>query len=218
VKKRTAATALFAYDRVLGVVVAGVDEAGRGCFAGPLLAAAVRLDYARLSQKQRRALAELNDSKQLTRARREALYPHVLAAASAIAISLRCARSIDTWGLHQQNLDANFSALTAVACPGAVLLADGFALPAIGAESPRKIVRGDSTSAAIACASIVAKVCRDRLMTQLALRHPGYGFERHAGYGTAAHQQAIRELGLCSQHRRSFKGVVELGEYALQLI
>jgi ribonuclease HII len=204
---KATASALFAYDEKLGTLIAGVDEAGRGAFAGPLLAAAVRLDYARLSKQQRQALAGLNDSKQLTRRRREALYPHVLAAASAVSLSMRCARSIDTWGLHKQNLNANYSALAGVACPHTVFLADGFALPAIEGELPLKIIRGDSTSAAIACASIIAKVCRDRLMVRLGLQYPGYGFERHAGYGTAAHQQAIRELGLCPQHRHSFKGV-----------
>ena len=137
---------------------------GRGAFAGPLLAAAVLLDYERLGEAQIAALAAVNDSKQLSAARRAALYPHILAAATAVAISVRGPQRIDLLGLHPMNLEANATALAQVSRPGAILLADGFALPAIADVVPRKIIHGDATSAAIACASIIAKVCRDRLM------------------------------------------------------
>ena len=198
------------YDRAHGAVVCGCDEAGRGCYAGPLVAAAVRLDYRRLSDHHWAALAALDDSKKLTRAVRERLYPAVLAAASAVAVTSRSAASIDRRGLHRMNLDANRAALAAVATPGAALLADGFQLAPIGDRPVSRVVGGDRTSAAIAAASIVAKVTRDRLMGRLAVAHPGYGFERHAGYGTKAHRDAIGRLGLTAQHRRSFRGLVEL--------
>jgi ribonuclease HII len=198
----------FDYDRAHGRLVAGCDEVGRACFAGPLVAAAVLFDYDRLDQD---LLAGLNDSKKLTPARREALYVRVLGCAARVAVVLRASRSIDVHGLQRMNLDALHRSLVRVAEPGCVLIADGdgFRLPPVGAVEPLNLVRGDSISAAVAAASIVAKVTRDRLMSRAAERWPGYGFERHKGYGTRQHREAIVRLGPCPLHRRSCRGVVE---------
>lgn len=199
---------LFDYDRAQGRLVAGCDEAGRACFAGPLVSAAVLFDYDRLDQG---LLDGLNDSKKLTPARREALYGRVLRCAARVAIVMRTSRSIDAYGLQRMNLDALHRSLVLVAEPGCVLIADGdgFKLPPVGAVEPLTLVRGDSTSSAVAAASIVAKVTRDRVMSRAAERWPGYGFERHYGYGTTQHREAIARLGLCPLHRRSCRGVTK---------
>lgn len=204
--------ALIGYDISHGKLIAGADEAGRGCFAGPLVAAAVLLDYSRLGPAQTaEMLAGLDDSKKLSAAARERLYPAVLAAASHFSIVGYSAERIDQSGLDNTNLLALHTVLSHVARPGAVLLSDGFKLPAVGdIQQPCQVSRGDQTSAAIAAASVLAKVTRDRLMGRASALYPGYGFERHAGYGTKAHQRAITELGLTPIHRRSVKGVVEL--------
>lgn len=182
---------------------------GRACFAGPLVAAAVLFDYDRLDED---LLAGLNDSKKLAPARREALYVRVLGCAARVAVVLRTRRSIDAHGLDRMNLDALHSSLVlVVAEPGCVLIVDGdrFTLPPVGAVEPLSLVRGDGTSAAVAAASIVAKVTRDRLMSRAAERWPGYGFERHKGYGTRQHREAIARLGPCPLHRRSCRGVAQ---------
>lgn len=197
---------LFDYDRTQGRLVAGCDEAGRACFAGPLVAAAVLFDYDRLDEE---LLAGLNDSKKLTPARREELYGPILGCAARVAVELRTSHSIDVHGLQRMNLDALHRSLDRVAEPGCVLIADGdgFKLPPVEAVEPLTLVRGDSTSAAVAAASVVAKVTRDRLMSRAAERWPGYGFERHYGYGTPQHREAIARLGPCPLHRRSCRGV-----------
>jgi ribonuclease HII len=187
--------------------VAGADEAGRGCLAGPLVAAAVLIDYETLSRSDRRALAGLHDSKQMTQERREALYPCVLRAAARVAVVIRCVRGIDERGLHVTNIGALSAALERLR-PGAeaVCLVDGFRLPRCGVEH-RPVVEGDGTSAAIAAASVVAKETRDRYMRAIAGEHPGWGFEEHVGYSTPEHREAIRSIGISPLHRRSFQSV-----------
>ena len=199
---------LFDYDRAQGRLVAGCDEAGRACWAGPLVAAAVLFDYDGLDQD---LLVGLNDSKKLTPACREALYGPVLGCAVRVSVVLRTRRSIDVHGLQCMNLEALHRSLVLVAEPGCVLIADGdrFVLPLVGAVEPLTLVHGDATSAAVAAASIVAKVARDRLMSRAAQRWPGYGFERHYGYGTLQHREAIARLGPCPLHRRSCRGVAQ---------
>jgi ribonuclease HII len=201
-------SSLFDYDRAHGRLVAGCDEAGRACFAGPLVAAAVLFDYDRLDQD---LLAGLNDSKKLTPARREVLYDRVLGCAARVAVVMRTSRSIDMHGLQRMNLDALHRSLVRVAEPGCALIADGdgFKLPQVAAVEPLTLVRGDSTSASVAAASIIAKVTRDRLMSRAAERWPGYGFERHYGYPTKRHREAIAQLGPCPLHRRSNRGVAK---------
>jgi ribonuclease HII len=205
---RVVSDELFDYDRDHGRLVAGCDEVGLACFAGPLVAAAVLFDYDGLDQD---LLVGLNDSKKLTPARRDALYGPVLRCAARVAVVLRTSRSIDVHGLHRMNLEALHRSLVLVAQPGCVLIADGqgFTLPPVGAVEALTLVRGDSTSAAVAAASIVAKVTRDRLMSRAAQRWPGYGFERHYGYGTRQHREAIARLGPCPLHRRSCRGVAQ---------
>ncbi len=187
--------------------VAGADEAGRGCLAGPLVAAAVLFDYERLSLADLRALTALNDSKQQTVQGREELYPIVLRTAVKVSVVSRCARRIDSRGLHRTNLDALRESLSRVAVPGVQCLSDGFAL---GKDLPfpvRPVVDGDTKSAAIAAASIVAKVTRDRFMRRAEELYPGWEFGSHVGYSTPEHRDAIRRIGVSPLHRRSFQSL-----------
>jgi ribonuclease HII len=207
---------LFAFDRGLqSRYVAGTDEAGRGCLAGPLVAAAVLIDYERLSTSDRRALSGLHDSKQMTEERRLEMYPCVLRAAERVSVVVRSAAGIDRRGLHVTNLEALSLALERLAPdPEAICLVDGFRLPRCQVPH-RPVVKGDATSAAIAAASVIAKVTRDRYMRDVAERHPGWGFEEHVGYSTPEHREAIEEIGISPLHRRSFQSVaysqLELG-------
>jgi len=187
--------------------VAGADEAGRGCLAGPLVAAAVLIDYERLSVSDRRALAGLHDSKQMTPERRAELFPCVLSAAERVSVVVRCARGIDDRGLHVTNLEALSSALERLRPdPATICLVDGFALRRCTVPH-RAVIEGDGTSAAIAAASVIAKVTRDRYMHEAAGDHPGWGFEEHVGYSTPEHREAIERLGISPLHRRSFQSV-----------
>jgi ribonuclease HII len=198
---------LFAFDRGLGCrYVAGADEAGRGSLAGPLVAAAVLFDLERLTLSDRRALSRLNDSKQHTEEGREELYPLVLRAAARSVVVSRCVRGIDRRGLHVTNLDALRSALLGVAREGAICLVDGFNVPAFGFEQ-RAVVDGDCRSAAIAAASVLAKVTRDRYMRRAAERHPGWDFETNVGYSTPEHRAAIAANGVSPLHRLSFQSI-----------
>jgi len=207
---------LFAFDRGLqSRFVAGADEAGRGCLAGPLVAAAVLFDYETLSHSDRRALSGLHDSKQMTEERRLEMFPCVLRAAERVSVVIRSAAGIDRRGLHVTNIEALSQALERLG-PGeeATCLVDGFRLP--GCAVPhRPVIQGDATSAAIAAASVLAKVTRDRYMREVANLHPGWGFEEHVGYSTPEHRQAIEEIGISPLHRRSFQSVaysqLELG-------
>jgi ribonuclease HII len=186
--------------------VAGADEAGRGCLAGPLVAAAVLYDYERLSVTDARSLSALNDSKQHTAEMRELLYPRVLRAASRVAIISRCPRGIDERGLHKTNLAALRDALRRVGCEGCLCLSDGFPVPPTGFEQ-RPVVGGDATSAAIAAASVIAKVTRDRFMHRMEARYPGWEFAEHVGYSTPEHRAAIEKLGVSPLHRLSFQSM-----------
>jgi ribonuclease HII len=186
--------------------VAGADEAGRGSLAGPLVAAAVLFDLERLSLSDRRALARLNDSKQHDEAGREELYPLVLRAAARSVVVSRCVRGIDARGLHNTNLEALRSALLAVARPGTLCLVDGFRLGGFPYEQ-QAVVGGDSRSAAIAAASVLAKVTRDRYMRAAAAHHTRWEFETNVGYSTPEHRAAIREHGISPIHRLSFDSI-----------
>ena len=204
-KRKPSGRKLFQFDRRLGVRwVAGADEAGRGCLAGPLVAAAVLFDVSTLGVREVRALSALNDSKQHTPEARELLYPVVLRTAARVAVVSRCVRRIDDSGLHNTNLAALREALMKVARPGCICLSDGFPVADLGFEQ-RAIVEGDATSAAIAAASIVAKVSRDRFMHRAATLHPGWDFQSHVGYSTPEHRDAIQRLGVSPLHRLSFQ-------------
>jgi ribonuclease HII len=209
-RKSTSGQRLFAFDRRLGVpLVAGADEAGRGCLAGPLVAAGVLFDYDALTTRELRSLSALNDSKQHSPQAREELYPLVLRCAARVAVVSRCVGGIDERGLHVTNLAALRDALRNVTrgVPGEVIcLVDGFSVPEF--ERPqRAIVDGDATSAAIAAASIVAKVTRDRYMQHADAQHPGWGFAEHVGYSTPVHREAIARQGVSPLHRMSFQSL-----------
>ena len=201
---RSSGRRLVAFDRRLDArLVAGADEAGRGSLAGPLVAAAVVLDYGELQGPKLAPLARLNDSKQLDPAARESLLPAVLRAARSVAVEVVAPGEIDRSGLHRSNLRALAAALRAVG-EADVRLVDGFRL---GPSAPphRAVVDGDEKSAAIAAASIVAKVVRDRAMRRLDALYPAFGFVSHVGYITPSHSAAVRERGPCELHRRSFE-------------
>jgi len=175
--------------------------------AGPLVAAAVLIDYESLSGADRRALAGLHDSKQMTVERRLEMFPSVLRAAARVSVVVRSAAGIDRRGLHVTNIEALSDALERLDPPAeAACLSDGFSLPRCPVPH-RAVVKGDATSAAIAAASVLAKVTRDRYMHEAAERHPGWGFEEHVGYSTPEHRQAIEAIGISPLHRRSFQSV-----------
>jgi ribonuclease HII len=170
------------------------------------VAAAVLFDLERLTLADRRLLARLDDSKQQTEDSREELYPLVLRAAARATIVVRCVRGIDARGLHNTNLEALRTALIAVARPEAVCLVDGFRVPDFGIEQ-RAVIGGDGRSAAIAAASVLAKVSRDRYMRRAAERHPGWEFHANVGYSTPEHRAAIVANGVSPLHRLSFASI-----------
>lgn len=200
------ATPLIDFDRSKGDLVSGADEAGRGCLAGPIVAAGVCFDYGSLGTGDLTVLAAINDSKRLTPQRRENLYGEITRLARAVAVVVRSAPYIDEFGLHRTNLHCLGTALARVAPAGCALLSDGY-MPLGVDDGCEAIVKGDAKSAAIAAASIVAKVSRDRFMRRAAIVHEGWGFEEHVGYATSAHHDAIVRLGLTPLHRRSFASV-----------
>lgn len=187
--------------------VAGVDEAGRGPLAGPVVASCVVLD-----PHQQTDL--FFDSKILTAIKREELYRILEESKAIIGVGLADAREIETLNILQASLLAMRRAVTAckvvpTACSPDFLLVDGtFKVPLPTAQLA--LVKGESKSASIAAASIVAKVTRDHLMAEAHIRFPVYGFDRHQGYPTKAHREALRRYGPCELHRRTFRGVVEL--------
>ena len=197
----------FAFDLAAAgrddAAVAGADEAGRGCLAGPLAAAAVCLDYAALGEAGREALSGLDDSKRLTREKREVLYDKILLFARQVVVVLCSPSTIDRVGLHRCNLRTLARCVERLDPAPDVTLVDGFRLPECGREH-QAVVGGDGLSAAVGAASIVAKVTRDRVMRGLHEDYPLYGFDRHVGYATVAHQAAICEHGVCELHRLSF--------------
>jgi len=206
---------LLRFDRKLGArFVAGADEAGRGSLAGPLVVAGVLLDYGCLRDHKVRPLAQLNDSKQCSPERREALFHAVMGCAEQVVVRVIPHGQIDRYGLHRSNLAAMREILHALSPPAEACLVDGFRL---GPTAPkhRAVVDGDEKSAAIAAASIVAKVTRDRLMHRMDALFPHYGFSSHVGYITPAHSAKVRERGPSSIHRRSFQAMCYVPEEEL---
>ena len=194
--------------------MAGADEAGRGSLAGPLVVAGVLLDYSALRDHRVRPLALLNDSKQVTPEGRERLFHAVTACASRVVVRVVPADAIDRDGLHRSNLRALREALSALTPPAEACLVDGFRLGPLAPEH-QAVVDGDERSAAIAAASIVAKVVRDRTMRRLDSLYPGYGFSSHVGYITPGHSRIVRERGPCEIHRRSFQALCYLSDEEL---
>jgi ribonuclease HII len=167
----------------------------------------VLIDYETLSHADRRALAGLYDSKQMKAEQRAEMFPCVLRAAERVSVVIRCARGIDDRGLHVTNIEALASALERLQPdPTVTCLVDGFSLRDCSVAH-RAVVGGDGTSAAIAAASVIAKVTRDRYMHGAAGDHPGWGFDEHVGYSTPEHREAIERIGISPLHRRSFQSV-----------
>jgi Ribonuclease HII len=193
------------HETVLGGVVAGIDEVGRGPLAGPVIAAAVIVDPATLPP---RLTAELDDSKKLSARKREALAALVLESCH-VGIGEASVEEIDRLNILKATFLAMRRALDALGRPVDHALVDGNQVPPLDC-TVRCLVGGDGLSLSIAAASVVAKVRRDRLMADLALAHPGYGWEKNAGYGTAAHLEALRRQGPTPHHRKSFAPVARL--------
>ncbi len=206
---------LLRFDRKLGArFVAGADEAGRGSLAGPLVVAGVLLDYGCLRDHKVRPLALLNDSKQCPPERREELFRAVVGCAEQVVVRVIPHGEIDRNGLHRSNLAAMRAILHVLSPPAEACLVDGFRL---GPTAPahQAVVDGDEKSAAIAAASIVAKVTRDRVMRRMDALFPQYGFSSHVGYITPSHSRMVREHGPSTIHRRSFQALCYLPEEEL---
>ena len=179
--------------------IAGVDEVGRGPLAGPVAAAAVILDPARIP-------LGVNDSKLLRPRQREELFDQIVASAKAVSIAFVTPAEIDAMNIRRAALAAMARAVSSLPVAPAFVLVDGRDAPPIDRPG-RAIVKGDATSLSIAAASIVAKVARDRMMRRIAAQFPAYGFETNAGYGSPAHLGALRKFGATPAHRRSFRPV-----------
>lgn len=190
-----------AFDWQTPALVAGVDEAGRGPLAGPVVAAAVILD-------ERQPIAGLADSKKLSAARREALYDEIRAKALCCCVAQASVEEIDRLNILQATLLAMQRAVAGLRLKPGLVLVDGNRLPLLEMRA-EAIVKGDAKVAAISAASILAKVTRDRGLELLDQHYPQYGFARHKGYGTAEHLQALRLHGPCPEHRRSFAPVAQ---------
>jgi len=180
----------------------GVDEVGRGALAGPVVAAAVILP-------RHAEIAGADDSKKLTPLRREQLEPEIKLRSVAWAVAAASHRLIEQHNIARATFHAMRLAVRRLRVRPELVLADGWAIPGIGLPC-QGIIHGDRSSLSIACASIIAKVLRDRLMTLLSQRYQGYGLDRHKGYGTAAHLQALSEIGASPIHRRTFQPVAAL--------
>ncbi|MEW6452059.1 MAG: ribonuclease HII [Pseudomonadota bacterium] len=180
--------------------IAGCDEAGRGPLAGPVVAAAVVLDPKRIPRG-------LNDSKKLSREEREALYDKICATAE-VSVAFGSTARIDRDNILRASLWALARAVRALPVQPQLVFVDGRDKIDVDCDC-RAVISGDALVQSIAAASIVAKVTRDRLMMQLGAAHPGYGFERHMGYGVPAHLRALEQLGPTIHHRRSFAPIAE---------
>ena len=183
-------------------LIAGVDEAGRGPLAGPVVAAAVILD-------ERQPIRGLADSKKLSAKRREALFDEIRAKALCCSIAQASVQEIDQINILQATLLAMRRAVIGLRLPPKLVLVDGNRLPVLEMRA-EAIVKGDATVPSISAASILAKVSRDRWCADYHQLFPQYGFDQHKGYGTAEHLAALRQHGPCPEHRRTFRPVTEL--------
>ena len=197
-EERAREYALMRYEREYEAegLIAGIDEAGRGPLAGPVVAAAVIL-YPGVE------ILGINDSKKLSEKAREALYPEILERSMAVGIGIVSAGRIDEINILQATYEAMRKAVSQLCFQPDVLLVDAVTIPGIGIRQV-PIIKGDAKSLSIGAASIIAKVTRDRMMRELDEVYPEYGFAAHKGYGTAAHIAALKEYGPCPIHRTSF--------------
>ncbi len=183
--------------------VAGLDEAGRGAWAGPVVAAAVILNLAKVRTLRK---VGVHDSKQLSPRLRTALFPIIQASCLAWGVGLADAAEIDALGIVPATRLAMRRAVEALSPPPDALIVDALRLPDVDLPQ-RAFPFADSISLSVAAASILAKVTRDRLMADLEEVFPGYGFARHKGYGTRAHHQALKAMGACGVHRMTFRPI-----------
>lgn len=188
--------------------VAGIDEAGRGCLAGPVVAAAVMLPLP-LPDRLAARLIGVRDSKQVTAQSREKLYLSIMECALSVGVGSGSVELIDERNILQATKWAMRVAFTQLTPPPQALLLDAVRLPDISIFQ-RSIIKGDALCLSIAAASIIAKVTRDRMMLEMHAQYPVYGFDQHKGYGTAAHLAALQHYGVTPIHRRSFAPVREL--------
>ena len=180
-------------------LLCGIDEVGRGPLAGPVYAAAVILD-------PNEEILYLNDSKKLSEKKREALYDVIMEKALAVGIGCSSPERIDEINILQATFEAMTKAVNSLKVKPGALLIDAVHIPQLEDYKQISIIKGDAKSVSIAAASIIAKVTRDRVMKEMALKYPQYAFESNKGYGTAAHIAALKEYGPCEIHRRSFIG------------
>jgi ribonuclease HII len=183
--------------------IAGVDEAGRGACAGPLVVAAVIL-----ADLENSLLEEVRDSKELSPAKREKLFPQILDISISYSIIEISPFEIDEKGLHKCNIEGMRRAINSLTVQPDYVLTDGYEVPGLSIAN-LAVWKGDQVALSISAASIIAKVHRDRLMTELDREFPGYRLSEHKGYATAAHDTALRELGVSSIHRRSYSNIAK---------
>ena len=184
--------------------IAGVDEAGRGPCAGPLVVAAVILKDPNAPE-----LADVRDSKEVSESKRELLFDVIMNIAESVSVIVVPPSEIDERGVHAANLDGMRRAVKGLAFEPAYVLTDGYAIE--GLAIPNVAVwKGDQVVTAISAASIIAKVTRDRMMIELDKKYPQYGFAKHKGYITAVHTAALKEHGPCIEHRKSFSNIAAL--------
>jgi ribonuclease HII len=184
--------------------LAGVDEAGRGACAGPLVIASVVLHDPFAED-----LAEVRDSKDVSEKEREDLYELLIQKAAAISTIIVPPAEVDARGVHAANLDGMRRAVQGLSITPAYVLTDGYAIDGLGIAN-LAVWKGDQVAHCISAASIIAKVTRDRIMRELDTQYPQYGFAKHKGYITASHTKALNTLGPCIEHRRSFSNIAAL--------
>lgn len=206
-QKKVVSRPSLKFERRVGypeVLVAGTDEVGRGCLAGPVVAGAVIVPN-KISYKKDPWLRDVDDSKQLSASDRERLAPLIFAWASAAAIGVASVAEIDQINIFQASFLAIQRSVENLSIQPQHILIDGKFVPSRGLWAPTTaIIKGDHLSLSIAAASIIAKVWRDRYMVELDRTHPGYGFEKHKGYPTPFHKQAVVRIGRSEVHRKSF--------------
>ena len=190
---------MLSYERQYGEcgVICGIDEAGRGPLAGPVVAAAVILDI-------NCPILYVNDSKKLSEKKREELYDEIMEKAVSVGVGIASPETIDEINILQATYEAMRQAVNKLPVAPDIFLNDAVIIPGIEENRQVKIIKGDAKSVSIAAASILAKVTRDHMMAEYDSLYPQYGFAKHKGYGTKAHLDAIREYGMCPIHRRSF--------------
>ena len=184
--------------------IAGVDEAGRGACAGPLVIASVVLNDPFAAE-----LAAVRDSKEISESKRDAVFDLIHSVAASVSVVIVPAAEVDSRGVHAANLDGMRRAVQGLSIEPAYVLTDGYAIEGLGVPN-LAVWKGDQVVVSISAASVIAKVTRDRIMRELDAEFPQYGFAGHKGYITAAHTKALNEHGPCAEHRTSFANVAAL--------